>query len=74
MDEDYKGHHIKSTAGPIHESGRWVPHLVINWIAGSREESREFDLKRGFATEQDAEEAGVTFAKKWIDDGKPKVR
>jgi hypothetical protein len=38
---------------------------VINWTAGSH----EIDMKRGFAMEQDAEQAGVTFAKKWINWG-----
>jgi hypothetical protein len=74
VDEDYKGHHIHSRARPILESGRWIPHIVINWTAGSREEFRQFDMKRGFATEQEAEEAGVTFAKQWIDEGKPRIR
>jgi hypothetical protein len=74
MDEDYKGHHIHSTARQLIESGRWVAHAVINWTAGARKESRQLDVKRGFATEEDAEQAGLTFAKKWIDDGKPKPR
>jgi hypothetical protein len=75
MDEDYKGHHIQSTAKPIIESGRWIPHVVIRWMRGGvGEEFIQFDVKRGFATEQDAEEAGVTFAKQWIDERKPRIR
>jgi hypothetical protein len=31
-------------------------------------------VKRGFATQEEAEQAGLAFAKKWIDDGKPKLR
>ncbi len=75
MDEDYKGHHIQSV--PRHllpDSNRWTAHVVINWNIRSREEFREFDVKRGFATQEDAELGGLTFAKKWIDDGKPKLR
>ena len=70
MDAVYKGHHIHSTARPILESGRWIPHIVINWTGGSR----EIDMRRGFETQQDAEQAGITFAKHWIDDGKPRIR
>jgi hypothetical protein len=30
--------------------------------------------KRGFATQEEAEQEGLIFARKWIDDGKPKLR
>jgi hypothetical protein len=75
MDEDYKGHHIQSL--PRHllpDSNRWTVHVVINWMARSREQFREFEVKRGFATQEEAEREGLAFAKKWIDDGKPPLR
>ena len=74
MDEDYKGHHIQSVPRHLPDSGRWTAHVVINWTVRFREEFREFEVKRGFATQEDAERGGLTFAKKWIDDGKPKLR
>jgi hypothetical protein len=37
-------------------------------------EYRQFDVKRGFATQEDAELGGLIFARKWIDDGKPPLR
>ena len=74
MDEDYKGHHIRSVPRHLPESNRWTSHVVINWTAGSREEFREFEVKRGFATQEEAEQGGLIFARKWIDDGKPKLR
>lgn len=75
MDEDYKGHHIQSV--PRHllpDSERWTAQVLINWTDGRRKQFRRFDVKRGFATEEEAELAGLTFARKWIDDGKPKLR
>ena len=54
MDEDYKGHHIQSL--PRHllpDSNRWTVHVVINWMARSREQFREFEVKRGFATQEE---------------------
>jgi hypothetical protein len=75
MDEDYKGHHIQSV--PRHllpDSNRWTAHVVINWTVRSRKQFREFDVKRGFATQEDAELGGLIFAKKWIDEGKPPLR
>jgi hypothetical protein len=74
MDEDYKGHHIRSVPRQLPESRRWTAHVVINWTVRSREEFRQFEIKRGFATQEEAEREGLTFAKKWIDDGKPKLR
>ena len=75
MDEDYKGHHIQSV--PRHllpDSDRWVAQVLINWTDGTRKEFRRFDVKRGFTTQGEAEQAGLAFARKWIDDGKPKLR
>ena len=74
MDEDYKGHHIRSVPRHLPDSNRWTAHVVINWTVRSREEFREFEIKRGFSTQGDAELGGLTFAKKWIDDGKPPLR
>jgi hypothetical protein len=75
MDEDYKGHHIQSV--PRHllpDSNRWTAQVLINWTDRSRKEFRRFDVKRGFATQEEAEQAGLAFGRKWIDDGKPKLR
>ena len=75
MDDVYKGHHIQSV--PKHllpDSNRWTAHVVINWAVRSREQFREFDVKRGFATQEEAEREALEFAKKWIDDGKPLLR
>ena len=74
MDEDYKGHHIQSVPRQLPDSRRWTSHVVINWIAGSREQFRQFEIKRGFATQEEGEREGLILAKKWIDDGKPKLR
>jgi hypothetical protein len=74
MDEDYKGHHIRSVPRQLLESGRWTSHVVINCTERSREEFRQFEVKRGFATQEEAEREGLIFAKKWIDEGKPKLR
>ena len=74
MDEDYKEHHIRSVPRQLPEGLRWTAHVVINWTDGSRQVQTVFEVKRGFATQEEAEREGLTFAKKWIDDGKPKLR
>ena len=60
MDEDYKGYHIQSV--PRHllpDSNRWTAHVLINWTVCSREQFRDFDVKRGFATREDVELIGL---------------
>jgi hypothetical protein len=71
MDENYKGYHIQSKPKKLPDSGRWTPYVSIDGTNGPREQLRRFWIKRGFATEEDAAKAGLTFAKNWIDDGKP---
>jgi hypothetical protein len=71
MDENYKGYHIESKPKKLPDSGRWTPYVSINGTNGRREQLVRFSIKRGFATEEDAAQAGLTFAKNWIDDGRP---
>jgi hypothetical protein len=71
LDENYKGYHIESKPKKLPDSGRWTPYVSIYGTNGPREQLRRFSIKRGFATEEDAAQAGLTFAKNWIDDGKP---
>ena len=65
MDEDYKGHHIRSVPRHLPDSNRWTAHVVINWTVRSREEFREFEIKRGFSTQGDAELGGLPVHLTW---------
>ena len=64
MDDDYKGYHIQSVPRQLPESGRWTAHVVINWTVGSRVELRQFEVERGFATQEETEMGGVNIRKK----------
>jgi hypothetical protein len=71
MDENYKEHQINTTARQLPESGRWIPHVIIRWSNGAHcEEFIQFDVKRGFANEGDAQVESLIAAKKWIDERK----
>jgi hypothetical protein len=61
MDENYKGHHIWSVPRHLPESRRWTSHVVINWTDGSRQVQTVFEVKRGFATQEEAEREGLAF-------------
>jgi hypothetical protein len=52
MDEDYKGHHIRSVPRQLPESRRWTSHIVINWTERSREEFRQLRLSSALQSEK----------------------
>jgi hypothetical protein len=67
MEENYKGHHIHSTAKFVPDR-RWTPHLLITSPNGA---IHQFVLRGGFESESEAETYGIVFAKTWIDEGNP---
>ena len=69
MHQNYKGHGIHSTASFLPDG--WKPHLYVAFSDGGHNILKNFTLDRTFATSEKAEEAGLSFALKWIDDGRP---
>jgi hypothetical protein len=74
MKQIYKEHRIQSLPKRLPDSNRWTAYVVIHWTSGSSQNSREFDIRQGFATEEEASKAALQFGEKWIDDGKPRLR
>ena len=66
MHEDYKGHDIHSTASFLPDG--WKPHLYVAFSEGGHNILKNFTIDRIFATSEKAEQAGLSFAQKWIDD------
>jgi hypothetical protein len=71
MDAEYKGHRI--TASAWHNPDGWKPRLRVVW-GDSNITIRSPLFKERYSTEKEAQLAGLSFAKKWIDDGKPDLR
>jgi hypothetical protein len=69
-DVNYKGYRIVALTW-LTEAGKWKPDIQILNGNGFRIQLPAFG--RQYATEKDAEHAGLAFAKKWIDDGKPPI-
>ena len=69
MHEDNKGHGIHSTASFVPDG--WKPHLYVAFSEGGQNILKNFTIDRTFATSDKAEQAGLSFALKWIDDGRP---
>jgi hypothetical protein len=53
---------------------RLEPDVVINYNDGDKEIFHTLTMDRIFSTREEAEQAGVELAQKWIDDGKPDLR
>jgi hypothetical protein len=71
-DVDYKGHRL--VALTWRNGGKWKPDIHIMDL--SRSDGYRIQLPafgKEYATEKKAEQAGLTFAKKWIDNGKPPI-
>jgi hypothetical protein len=70
---NYKGHRLIGLTCR-NGDGKWKPDIHI--IDLSRSDGYRIQLPsfgKTYGTEKDAEQAGLTFAKKWIDKGKPAV-
>jgi hypothetical protein len=71
VETHYKRHTIRVTAVRILQTGRWTVRSYVSWkfANDSGEETIVYtDLE--FSTVEEAMEAGVEFAIKWIDEGK----
>jgi hypothetical protein len=72
MNSDYKGHDIHATG--LYVPDGWKPHLYVIYSEGGRNMIKNFTIDQIFATQDQAEQAGLSFAQKWIDDGKPDLK
>jgi len=71
MDADYKGHHIIVSASHNADRNGWEPHINILVFEGDKTSVKPFTIDQICATEEEAKQAGLSVAKKWIDDGEP---
>jgi hypothetical protein len=70
MDKVYKGHDIHSTAWELLHPIGWEPHFYVSWPETGQTITKNFTVNQVFSTLEEAERSGVSFAQKWIDDGK----
>ena len=74
MDEVYKGHSIEASARNIADRRGWKPRIFVIYSVGTQEIVKNFAIDKIFSTREEAEQAGLAFAKKWIDGGKPDLK
>ena len=67
MEEHYKDTIVLITTSPVGKNFRWKPTCKIKFLKGGREVLEEINLVLDYDTVEQAERAGLVFAKKWVD-------
>jgi hypothetical protein len=71
VETQYKGHTIRVSAVRIPHTGRWTVRSYVSWrFANDSGEETIVHADLEFGTVEEAMQAGVEFAIKWIDEGK----
>jgi hypothetical protein len=73
MQVNYESHGITATAWHNPETNQWRPRLSIFCPPDAHGEQliKRPLFKTTYATEEEAERAGIAFGQQWIDDNKP---
>jgi hypothetical protein len=68
---DYKNHQIEVSVSFASKGSGWMPEVFVTYSEKGKNVLISRRIDQTFATSDEAEQAGVEYAKKWIDDGKP---
>jgi hypothetical protein len=68
---NYKDHRIEVSVRAVEDLAGWQPDIFVSNIEHGKGVLNCPRMDQTFATPNAAEKAGVEFAQKWIDDGKP---
>jgi hypothetical protein len=68
---NYKDHRIEVTVRAIDDYNDWRTDILVTYSEHGKAVLQCPRMDQTFANPKEAEEAGVEFAQKWIDDGKP---
>jgi hypothetical protein len=68
---NYKKHRIEVSVLAAENPKGWRPDIFVTYSEHGKGVLHCPRLAKTFATPDEAEKAGIEFAQKWIDDGKP---
>jgi hypothetical protein len=68
---NYKDHHIEVFVSAVSDPDGWQPDIFVSYSEHGKGVLKSLRMDQRFATPDEAEKAGIEFAQKWIDDGKP---
>jgi len=71
MNGTHKGHSIIVSAARTGKLREWKSRVKVIWSDDGHGKVSTLDVNGVFRERAEAERGGLTFAKKWIDDGKP---
>jgi len=74
MDAIYRGHDIHAGAWELLNPIGWSPQFYIGWWKAGQNIFQRVTLNEIFSPREEAERAGLLFAQKWVDQGKPNLR
>jgi len=67
---NYKNHQIEVSVQCDPDSSGWMTDVFVTYHEHGKSVLESLRVDQTFATPDEAEQAGVEYAKKWIDDGK----
>ena len=65
---DYKNHHIEVSVQCDPDSSGWMADVFVTYHEHGKSVLESLRMNQTFATPNEAEQGGVEYAKKWIDD------
>jgi hypothetical protein len=68
---DYKNHQIEVSVSFASKGSGWMPDVFVTYYENGKSVLVSLRMDQTFATPNEAEQGGVEFAQKSIDDGKP---
>jgi hypothetical protein len=68
---NYKDHHIEVSLHVMGDPKGWNPDIFVSYSEDGKSVLKTLRMDQIFANPTEAEKAGIEFAKKRIDDGKP---
>jgi hypothetical protein len=71
---NYKDHNIEVSVRAVSAANGWQPDIFVTYSEHGKNVLKTIRMDQTFATPTEAEKAGIEFAQKWIDDGKPDLK
>ena len=65
---EYKDHQIEVSVRLVTVGSGWTPDVFVTYSENGRNVLESLRMDQTFATPNEAEQAGVEYATKWIDD------
>jgi hypothetical protein len=69
----YKNHRIEVSVDAVGDPKGWRPDILVSYSEHGKSVLKTLRIDQAFPTLNEADKAGIEFAQKWIDQGKPEL-